>query len=115
MNNFEEQVKQWVILDNQLKILNDKTHALREQKNDLCKQLFEHVQNKKLPSSATIPINDGKLKFITTHVAQPLTFKYVEKSLGEVIRNESQVKQIIEYLKQKREIKSIPEIKRFSS
>jgi dihydroorotase len=44
-----------------------------------------------------------------------LTFKYLEKTLGEIIKNESQVKLIMEHIKQKREIKVVPEIKRFSA
>jgi hypothetical protein len=48
-------------------------------------------------------------------LAEPLTFKYLEKALGEIIQNESQVKLIIEKLKQKRNIKTIPEIKRYSN
>jgi dihydroorotase len=43
---------------------------------------------------------------------EPLTFKYIEKTLGEVIKNESQVKLIMEHLKLKRETKIVSEIKR---
>ena len=50
-----------------------------------------------------------------TKVQSPLTFKYLEKSLGEIIKNENQVKQIVEYIKNKREVKVVPEIKRFSN
>ena len=66
-------------------------------------------------SNATVKISDGKLKFTNTKVQEPLTFKYLEKTLGEVIKNESQVKLIMEHLKQKRSIKIVPEIKRFSN
>jgi Family of unknown function (DUF5760) len=62
-----------------------------------------------------VQISDGKLKFAQTRVTAPLTLKYVEKSLGEIIKNETQVKQIMDYLKQKRESKIVPEIKRFSN
>jgi hypothetical protein len=66
-------------------------------------------------SNATIQISDGKLKFASTKVQSPLTFKYLEKSLGEIIKNENQVKQIVEYIKSKREVKVVSEIKRFSN
>ena len=65
--------------------------------------------------NTSIQISDGKLKFISTKVANPLTFKYIEKSLGEVIKNENQVKQIVDYLKNNRDIKVTQEIKRFSN
>jgi hypothetical protein len=48
-------------------------------------------------------------------VQAPLTFKFLEKTLGEVIHNEVQAKYIVEQLKDKRDVKIIPEIKRFSN
>ena len=112
--NFETQIQQWVQLDNQLKQLNDKTKELREKRNNLEESIITHASSNNL-SNATIKISDGKLKFANTRVPEPLTFKYLEKSLSEVIKNESQVKIIIDHLKNKREIKVVPEIKRFST
>jgi hypothetical protein len=112
--NFENQIQQWVQLDNQLKQLNEKTKELREKRNILEESIITHASSNNL-SNATIKISDGKLKFANTRVPEPLTFKYLEKSLSEVIKNESQVKLIIDHLKNKREIKVVPEIKRFSN
>jgi hypothetical protein len=43
---------------------------------------------------------------------QQLTFKHLETCLSEIIKNEEQVKKIIEYVKNKREVNYVPEIKR---
>jgi hypothetical protein len=110
--SFENHIQQWVSIDNQLKIYNEKIKELREKKNALTGNIQHHVKNNELNQS-TIQISDGKLKFVETRVAEPLTFKYLEKALGEIIKNESQVKTIMEYIKQKREIKVVNEIKRF--
>lgn len=112
--NFEEQIKEWVYIDNQLKILNDKIKSLREQKSKLNENIINYA-NKNNMFNSNIQISDGKLKFTNTKLQTPLTFKYLEKCLGDVIRNENQVKQIMDYVKAKREIKSISEIKRFSN
>jgi len=112
--NFEEKIQQWVMLDNQQKILNEKIREIRERKNDLGENIQHYVENNNL-NNAVVQISDGKLKFVKTKVTSPLTFKYIEKSLGEIIKNDSQVEKIIEYLKQKRDCKVISEIKRFSS
>ena len=112
--NFENQIKEWVQIDNQLKLLNDKTKSLREQKNKLNENIINYA-NKNDIFNSHIQISDGKLKFANSKVAAPLTFKYLEKCLGEVIRNENQVKQIMEYVKSKREINTITEIKRISN
>lgn len=112
--NFEQNIQQWVSIDNQIKLLNDKIHELRERKNQLGENITNHVEQNNL-RNATVQISDGKLRFVNTKVSSPLTFKYVEKSLGEIIKNQTQVKQIVEYLKEKREVKFVPEIKRISN
>ena len=112
--SFEQNIQQWVSIDNQIRLLNDKIHELREKKHNLCENITSHVENNNL-RNATVQISDGKLKFVTTKVAAPLTFKYLEKSLGEVIKNEKQVNLIMEHIRQKREIKVVPEIKRCSN
>jgi hypothetical protein len=112
--SFDNEIKQWVQLDNQLKELNERTKLLREKRNTLEKNITTYAASNNL-SNSTVQISDGRLKFTNTKVPEPLTFKYLEKTLGEVIKNENQVKLIMEHIKQKREIKIVPEIKRFSN
>lgn len=111
---FEQKIQSWVSIDNQLKLLNEKVQELRDKRNDLSENITKYAQTNNL-QNVTIQISDGKLKFANTRVAAPLTFKYLEKSLGEVIKNESQVKQIVEYVKEHRDSKIVPEIKRLSN
>ena len=112
--SFENQIQQWVQLDNQLKQLNEKTRELREKRNTMEEKITNYASANNL-SNATVQISDGKLKFTNTKVSSALTFKYLEKSLGEIIKNENQVKQILDYLKEKREYKVVPEIKRITA
>jgi hypothetical protein len=112
--SFESQIQQWVSLDNQLKQLNEKVKDLRDKRNNLEENITSYASENNL-SNATVKISDGKLKFTNAKVTEPLTFKYLEKTLGEVIKNESQVKLIMEHLKQKRSFKIVQEIKRFSN
>lgn len=112
--SFENQIQQWVSLDNQLKQLNEKAKELREKRNKLEDNITTYASENNL-SNATVKISDGRLKFTNTKVQEPLTFKYLEKTLGEVIKNESQVNLIMEHLRQKRAVKIVPEIKRFSN
>ena len=112
--SFESQIQQWVSLDNQLKQLNEKVKDLRDKRNNLEENITSYASENNL-SNATVKISDGRLRFTNTKVQEPLTFKYLEKTLGEVIKNESQVKLIVEHLKQKRAVKIVPEIKRFSN
>jgi hypothetical protein len=110
--SFEQHIQQWVSIDNQMKQLTDKMKELRDKKSTLNDVIFNHVENSNL-SNATVQISDGRIKFIKTKDTQVLTFKYLETCLHEIIKNEDQVTKIIEYIKNKREIKYVPEIKRF--
>ena len=110
--SFEQNIQQWISVDNQMKQLTDKIKELRDKKNTLNDAIFNHVENSNL-SNATVQISDGKLKFIKTKDTQQLTFKYLETCLHEIIKNEEQVNKIVEYIKNKRDVKYVPEIKRF--
>ena len=112
--SFENKIQQWVQLDNQLKKLNEQTKQLREQRNSLESNLTNYAKTNNM-ADTTIKVNNDKLKFVDTKVPEPLTFKYLEKTLGEIIKNESQVKVIMEHITQKRAVKIVPEIKRFSN
>ena len=112
--NFEQKIQQWVSIDNQLKSYTEKVKDLRDKKNIIAEQINQQIEIQEL-SNSSIKINDGQLKFVKNKETQPLTFKYLETCLSEIIKNEEQVKKIIEYIKNKREIKYIPEIKRFYS
>jgi hypothetical protein len=112
--SFEQNIQKWVSLDNKIKILNDNLNQLREQRAELSKSLYTYAERNNL-NGANIQISDGKLKFVTSKVSNPLSFKYVEKSLGEIISNEEQVKKIVNYLKEHREFKTVQELKRFSN
>jgi len=112
--SFENKIQEWVQLDNKLKKLNEEIKQLREQRNSIETNLTIYAKTNNM-ADKTIKVNNDKLKFVETKVPEPLTFKYLEKTLGEIIKNESQVHLIMEHIKQKRNIKIVPEIKRFSS
>jgi hypothetical protein len=110
--NFEENIKQWINIDNQLHELNNNIKQLRQEKNKTEERIFQYVETNKLTNS-TVKISDGKLKFVSMKQAQPLTFKYVEDCLNKCIKNPEQVKLILNYIKDSRDCKYTPDIKRF--
>jgi hypothetical protein len=112
--NFEQQVQQWTAIDNQLKRLNEQTKQLREKRAIMSKSITSYAVNHGISSSG-IKISDGTLKIVSTRVPEQLTFKYLERSLSKIIKNENQVKQILDHVKANREITIVPEIKRYSN
>ena len=109
--SFEGQIQQWLSIDNQLKALNEKARELRENRDSLRERIIEYAEKHEM-HNATIKIGDGKLRFVETNVPSSLTYKHLEKCLSEIIKNETQVAQIVDYIKKNREIKTISEIKR---
>ena len=111
-NHLEKTIQNWVELDNELKKINEKAKDIRTRKNDIEDKLITYVEDNNMNSSV-VNITDGKIKFCETKQTSPLTLGFLEKCLGEVIAIQSQVKQIVDYIKSKRETKMVPEIKRY--
>ena len=100
--SFEQEIDEWINLDNEIKRLTEHITKLKDRKTNLHDKLVSYAKQNKTE----------KLKFVLTNTFQPLNYTYINKCLGEIIKNEDQVKQIINYIKQKREIKVIEDIKR---
>jgi predicted transcriptional regulator len=111
-NNLEKTIQNWIELDNELKRINDRAKDIRTRKNDIEDKIITYVEDNNMNNSV-VNITDGKIKFCETKQTSPLTLGFLEKCLSEVIANQSQVKQIVDYIKSKRETKMVPEIKRY--
>lgn len=112
--SFEENIKRWVALDNQMKNLADQTKKLREDKNTAEEMILAYVETNAL-KNATVNITNGKLRFTETKQTSPLTLKYVEDCLGKCIGNATQVDQIMRVIKESREVKYSSDIKRYTN
>lgn len=106
-----ESIQQWVNFDDQLKSYTNKVKELRLKKNNLTVSILDIAEKNNL-QNAVIEISDGKLKFQNVKQTSPLNFKFLKQCLSECISDEDSVKNIIDYIKQKREIKYFNDIKR---
>ena len=111
-NHLDKTIQNWVELDNELKKLNEKAKDIRTRKNDIEDKIMTYVEDNNMNNSV-VNITDGKIKFCETKQTSPITLGFLEKCLSEVIANQGQVKQIVDYIKSKRETKMVPEIKRY--
>ena len=109
--SFEQQLQQWVAIDNQMKTLNDRMKELRDKKNVLSQNINTHIETNNLTDSS-VKLSDGQLKFVKVKDTQQLTFKHLDTCLREIIKNEEQVTKIVEYIKNKRDVSYVTEIKR---
>ena len=81
MDGFQQNIRQRVSLDTQLKELNEKTKEIRNKRNELTDNIIEFVDNNNL-SSSTIKISDGKLKFAQNKQTAPITLGFLEGCLS---------------------------------
>jgi hypothetical protein len=104
-------IQRWVLLDSQLKIVNDKTKQLREMRSQLNSQISQYMlQNNMI--NTKIDISDGDLRICEKKDYSSITFGYIERCLDELISDKNQVEYIIKYLKDNREVNVSNEIKR---
>jgi hypothetical protein len=106
-----ENVKRWVTLDTQLKMIGDKTKVMREERGNLGKQITEHMVNHNMQNKK-IGIHDGDIRVYEKKEYTPLTFGYIEECLGEIIEDKSHVEYIIQHLKDSRSIKTSHDLRR---
>ena len=109
--DFTEKVRRWVLLDSQLKIINEKSKTIREEKHGLSSQICQHLENSG-NAHRKIMIHDGDLKVYEKKDYSPLTFAFLEKHLGKIMTDPNQVEYVIQYLKEQREIKTTNDLKR---
>jgi hypothetical protein len=104
-------IQRWVLLDSQLKIVNDKTKQLREMRSQLNSQISQYMLQNNM-SNTKIDISDGDLRICEKKDYSSITFGYIERCLDELISDKNQVEYIIKYLKDNREVNVSNEIKR---
>jgi len=104
-----EDVQRWVLIDSQLKIINEKTKKLRDMKHGLTDNICKYMEDK---SQTKIGITDGELRIYEKKDYSPLTFGYIEAKLTEIIHDKDKVEYIVKYLRENREIKLSKDIRR---
>ena len=105
-----EHVKNWVILDQKIQMINEKTKQIRELKSTVTTEICDYMKRNNITSN--IGISNGELRMYDKKDYKPLTFTYVEKCLNEIIKDKTHVEYIIKYLKDNREITVSQDIKR---
>jgi hypothetical protein len=109
---FVESVQKWLLYEQQLKIVSEKTKQIRESKNKTTEFILNYMdkitQNK-------IKISDGELRVHEKKEYSPLTYTYVEECLAKLIPEKEHVEYIMEYLKSNRETKVSKEIRRIQN
>jgi hypothetical protein len=110
--SFEDFIRDWVAIDNQMKLHKDKINELRADRTELKNKILTTALDNDL-DNATIRISDGRLKIQNVRSTAPLTLKFIHGCLSECFADEKKVEQLLEYIKSKREIRYSHDIKRY--
>jgi hypothetical protein len=108
---FVDNIQRWVKLDTQIKSVNEKLKKAREVKTQLLNNIVGYVESNNMEATK-IEISDGELRFYEKREYQPITFSYIEESLGKLIVDKKQVDCIMDYLRENREITVSTDIRR---
>lgn len=111
--NLESNVNKWLEIDNSIKQLTERVKTLRNEKSNIEENIMEYADRNNI-NNLSIKTNEGILKLTQSKNASQLTYKYLEKCLHEIISDEKQVENIINYIKNKREITETKSIKKYA-
>lgn len=111
MDVFQENIKDWVTIDNSIKSATEELKQMKTKRSEISDTILDFVENENL-NSTTININNGSLKFGTVKQSNSLTLTYVKSCLEQCISNEDDVNSIMDVIKSSREVKVSSEIKR---
>ena len=105
-----ENVQKWVILDTKLKEINEKSKNIRDMKTNIGEEITNYMKENDLNNH--IEISDGELRIHEKKEYSCLSFGFIENCLKNIIKDETQIEYIIQYLKNERKITHSTEIKR---
>lgn len=104
-------IREWVILDKQLRLVQDKSRELRQKKTVITDRLCEFMEDKNIADKPIQISGQGQLQLVERRDYSSLTFSYVEERLAEIIDDEEQVDYIVRYLRDHREINVYSDLK----
>jgi len=109
--SFEEKIKNWVEIDNQIKVRSAELKELRNARSESQEQILDHVAINNLEHK-TVQITNGILRFQNNKITSPLTFKFITRCLNDCISDDQQVKLLVDYIRRNRDVRYVPEVKR---
>ncbi len=104
-------VLKWTSTDNQIRQLNNQLRDLRSTRDTLTNNVCTYMKTAGI-DKRKIEISDSTISYYEKTETASLSFGYLEKKLAEIIPEKDQVEYIIKYLKDGRESKRVPDLRR---
>jgi predicted nucleic acid-binding Zn-ribbon protein len=107
--NVVETVKEWIKIDNELKILQMEMKTRKERKKQLSDSLVEVLRDSDIDGWNT---KEGKLEYVKTKTKTSLNKQHIKTALSKFIKNPEQVDAMTQFIYESRSIKEKESIKR---
>lgn len=114
MSSLEENVAEWVRIDNEHQYCMKQLRTIREHKLELQESINRQFSERGL-HNPVVRISDGRLAMVEKKVTQSLTLGFVEEVLSGCISNPETVKQLMDRIKAARTITHQTELRRYYS
>lgn len=108
---FVSSVREWIILEKQMRLVQEKSRELRQKKTAITDRLCEFMEDKNIADKPIQIQGQGQLQWVERKDYSPLTFSYVEERLAEILEDEDQIDFIVSYLRDHREINVYSDLK----
>lgn len=103
----EQTIQEWMKINQELQQLNERTKQLREKRTELDKRITDYSEER---GAKVFKYGNIKMKVVESKISESLTFKYLDKCLRDMIKNEDQVTQMLDYIKRKRDVKTVSHV-----
>ena len=113
----EEKIIHWVMYDNKIKDYQTKIKKIKEQREGLSEEIFEGLEvdmeksNKEMPKYNIESLN-AKLQIQKSNIYESLNYKFLETSFSEYFQCPEKAKELIDYIRNKRQKETKLQIKR---
>lgn len=107
--NVVETVKEWIKIDNEMKLLQLEVKTRRERKKQLSDSLVEILRDSDIDGWNT---KEGKLEYVKTKTKSSLNKQHIKAALSKFIKDEDQVDAMTQFIYESRSIKEKESIKR---
>ena len=113
--NVKDDITLWITLENQLKLINEKTKKMREMRQSASERICDHISsNNQFKNKIRINIGEqnAEIRMYERKEYSPLTFTYIEECFKKIISDGEQVDYVIQFLKENREITTYYDIRK---
>lgn len=109
--DFEENVKKYVLIDNKIKSAQDAIRILKKEKENAGENILIYIKTNKL-EEAPINITGGKIKYFVSKTTSPINQTYIQNRLETYFKSKTKAKEVTDFIYSNRETKERETIKR---